>query len=472
MIAHKKKVLFITTGIITLAIILALLFEIRAFKPQIEAAVSNAVGMDVRIRGRLNVALVPGLGISMKDVSVRNKGVDVITIQKMTIGFELIPLMRREVLIKRVELVKPVFSIVRYRNGMFNLEKRSAAPSGKSLTLTTSTISQGHLIFTDEISGGKIEVEGFDSTMRNLSYSGTDKAEPLKNISFTGDIRCRTLKINNFTLTDVVMRTAGENGVFDINPVRMEIFGGNGNGSVHLDMTGAAPRYRVIYALSRFRIEELIQKFSPKKILAKSIEGLTDFSADVTSTGKSLGEVKRSLAGNVSLKGENLMLYSIDIDALVPKLERSQNFNLVDLGSFFLAGPFGPVIIKSYNFGNLYEEAQGGKGSIKKLVSIWKVKKGIAVATDVALASNKQRIAMNGGLNLINERFVNVTVAVLDKRGCAVYSEKVQGPFSKPRIDKVAITGSVSNALEGAWKFIQGEKCAVFYSGSVAQPEE
>jgi len=45
----------------------------------------------------------------------------------------------------------------------------------------------------------------------------------------------------------------------------------------------------------------------------------------------------------------------------------------------------------------------------------------------------------------------------------------------KPQIEKLSIfksiAGSVLNPLEDAWKFIQGEKCTVFYSGSVAQPE-
>jgi len=44
MARHTKKVLFITTGVITLAVvagILALLLKIKAFKPQIEAAASS-----------------------------------------------------------------------------------------------------------------------------------------------------------------------------------------------------------------------------------------------------------------------------------------------------------------------------------------------------------------------------------------------------------------------------------------------
>jgi len=55
------------------------------------------------------------------------------------------------------------------------------------------------------------------------------------------------------------MITAGGNGILDINPVRMDIFGGTGKGSIHADVTGASPHFRVIYTLSRFRIEELIQ---------------------------------------------------------------------------------------------------------------------------------------------------------------------------------------------------------------------
>jgi hypothetical protein len=478
MTLKRKKVFFITTGVLTLlvfAIILALLLNIQTFKPQIEAAASNALGMDVRIKGRLGIDLFPGFGISLNDINVRNGGADVVTVEKMRIGLKLIPLTRHEVRLSRVGLVKPVFSVVRYKNGMFNFEKPERTLMERLLTVNNISISEGRLVYTDERSGERVKVDNFDGTIRNLSYSGTDGAGPFRNISFAGDIRCKTLMINNLTLTNLVMRTAGGHGILDINPVSMNIFGGTGKGSIHVDVTEASPHYRVITTLNRFRIDELIQATSPGNIHEKSMAGTVNFSADLTATGKSADEVKRSLNGDLSLNGEDLKLYSIDIDSLIPKYERSQNFNLVDVGAYFLAGPFGPILTKSYNFGSLYEESQGGKGSIKKLVSIWQVKNGIAGAIDVAFASKKYRIAMKGGLNFVNDRFDDVTVAVLDKRGCAVYSQKVHGPFSKAKIEKVSIlksiTGSVSNALKDAWKFIGGE-CTVFYSGSVAQPEE
>jgi len=456
MILHKKKALFITTGVITLvviAIILALLLSIQAFKPQIETAASTAMGMDVRIKGRMGIAFFPGFGISLKDVNVRNKGLDVVTIEKMRIGLKLLPLARFEIKIIQVELVRPLFSIVRSKNGMFNFEKPGRTSWEKLLATKKISIAQGSLVYTDETSSEKIEVDDLDLSIRNLFFSGTDSLEAFKGISFTGDIRCKTLKIYNFTAMNLVMSATGEKGILDINPVSMNIFGGTGTGNIHVDLTGPSPHYTVIYSLNRVGIGDLLELYSLKKIPPKTIEGPINFSADLTATGKSADEVKRSLNGNLSLNGENLMLYSIDIDALIMKYERSQNFNLVDVAAFLLAGPIGPVLTKSYNFARLYEESQGGKGTVRKLVSVWKVKNGIAEAREVALASKKQRIAMTGGLNFINERFVDVTVAVLDKQGCAVYSEKVHGPFRKPQIEKESvfksIAGSVLNPLGG-----------------------
>ena len=253
---HKKKVLFITTGVITLVVfagILALLLNIKAFKPQIEAAASTALKMDVRIKGRMGIALFPDFGLSLKDVNVRNRGLDVVTIEEMRIGLKFIPLTRFEIKIIQVGLVKPVFSIVRFKNGMFNLEIPERALWEKLLAVKKISVSQGSLVYTDETSGEKIEVGDLDLDIRGLFSGGTDSSDPFKNISFTGDTRCKILKIYNFTLMNLVMRAAGEKGVLDLNPVSMNIFGGTGNGSIHVDVTGPSPHYRVIYASNRFR---------------------------------------------------------------------------------------------------------------------------------------------------------------------------------------------------------------------------
>lgn len=165
MTLKRKKVFFVTAGVITLvvfAVILALLLNIQAFKPQIEAAVSNALGMEVRIKGRLGIDLFPGIGISLKSVSVRKGGADVVTVEKMRIGLRFIPLTRHEVRVSRVGLVKPVFSIVRDKNGMFNFEKPEHTLMERLLTVNKISISEGRLVYADERSGEKVKVDNFD----------------------------------------------------------------------------------------------------------------------------------------------------------------------------------------------------------------------------------------------------------------------------------------------------------------------
>jgi len=474
---QTKNILLITgvTAIVAVAGILVLRFNVDAFKPQIEAAVSTAMGMDVRIKGKMDISLFPNFGLSLKNVRVRKNALDVAAIEKMKIALKLMALARFEIEIIQIGLYKPVISIKRSANELLNFEQPVRATWGRLLAVKRISVFQGSLVYVDGASGEKIEAGDIDLRVKFTMPGGTNSTEPFKKLTLTGDIKCKMLRINDVTLMNLVMKARGEKGIFDIDPFAMNIAGGTGSGSLHADVTGPLPRYRLIGKLDEVRIENLLDFYALHKIPKKTIEGPINFSADLTAMGKSADEVKRSLKGDLSLSGENLMLDNIDIDAFVAKYERSQNFNLVDLAAFLLAGPVGPVLTKSYNFGRLYEASQGGKGVVRKLVSLWKVENGIAEARDVALASKKQRIAMKGGLNFINERFEAVTVAALDKRGCAVYSEKVHGPFRDPQIEKesifASIAGSVMNPLKDGWDFLQGVECTVFYSGSVAQPE-
>ena len=475
---RTKKFLLITgvTAIVAVAGMLALRYNISAFAPQVEAALSTALGMDARIKGKMDISLFPVFGLSLKDVSVRNNGLNVATIEKMKIALKALALASFDIEIIQIGLYKPVISILRSADGLLNIKPPVHPAWGRLLAMKRFSVFQGSLVYDDEVSGQKIIAGDIDLSLKFTMPGGMNSAEPFKKTSLTGDIKCKMLRINDVTLMNLAMHAISEKGIFDINPFGMNIAGGTGSGSLHADLTGPSPQYRFIGNLDEVPIEELLDLYARNKIPPKTIEGPINLSADLTAMGKSADEVRRSLNGDLSLNGENLMLYKMDIDALIMKNEKSQNFNLVDLAAFLLAGPIGPVLTKSYNFARLYEESQGGKGVVRKLVSVWKVENGIAGARDVAFATKHQRIAMTGGLNFITERFEDVTVAVLDKRGCAVYSEEVKGPFRDPQIAKqsifASIAGSVMNPLKEGWEFLQGEQCPVFYAGSVLQPQE
>ena len=92
-----------------------------------------------------------------------------------------------------------------------------------------------------------------------------------------------------------------------------------------------------------------------------------------------------SMDGTFSLRGDNLVIYTMDLDKVLSSYETSQQFNLVDLCTFFIAGPISIIALKAYRYGDVYYQTRGGQGVITQLISHWKIKDGVANATDCAL---------------------------------------------------------------------------------------
>jgi AsmA protein len=101
------------------------------------------------------------------------------------------------------------------------------------------------------------------------------------------------------------------------------------------------------------------------------------------------------------------------------------------------------------------------------------VEHGVAVAQDVALTTTENRVAMKGGLDFVNDSYDDVTVALVDPKGCVRVEQKIHGPFRKPEVDKpnvvTAITGPVRKLINKG-RSLLGAKCSVFYSGAVPPP--
>jgi len=92
-----------------------------------------------------------------------------------------------------------------------------------------------------------------------------------------------------------------------------------------------------------------------------------------------------------------------------------------------------------------------------------------------ALSTEKNRIALKGRVDFVKERFDNVTVAVLDEKGCARFSQEMHGSFQHPRMEKVSILESIMRPILNLYQqmneVFDGGRCEVFYAGSVKQPK-
>jgi uncharacterized protein involved in outer membrane biogenesis len=480
MTPKRKRILLVSGSVAVLLVVvvsaLVLFVNISVYKPRIEAAASDAIGMDFRIGGTMRIVLFPRVGVSLENVLIKKGALDFFSAQRVRIGLKLLPLIKREARISEFTIIKPKITIERDKNGRFNFERSIQEPDREErfpaalLTMGSFVISKGELLFLDRISNVRTGLNGIDLKITDLLFSPERSHSLLRNISFSGNFRCKILKTKDVEVKNIRFDMKGKDGIFDIDPIAMNFFGGGEKGAIKADLTGGSALVKIQFAAANFDFEKFVEAFSKKKIM----KGQMDFSLNIVTEGKSLEEMKKRMNGEASLKGENLLLYGKDLDSLLSKIEESQNFSLVDVGAFFLAGPLGTVLTKGYDFAGVYKETKGGQGIIEKLVSDWKIRNGSAEAEDVALSTKRNRIAMKGRLDFVNSRFDDVTVAALDKNGCAKFSQKMQGPFRNPQIEKIStlksIVGPAVKLFEKAQKFIGLGKCEVFYKGSIKHP--
>jgi len=474
-----KILSFAIGGIVGLValVALALIFFVDAnsYKPQLQTAASEALGLDVQIGGRLRFGFSPGLHVSLDEIHLRNRSADIVSATRARIGIDLIPLLQKQIRIGKIRLNQPILSIERNRDGIFNFEQsEKTEKSDKKITafsLANVFLSDATLRYTDEQSGTKFEGGNCDLTVRHLRVAGGSSADLMKQISLAAELSCKSIQIQDVTVSDLSITVNGKQGVYHVNPISMKIFGATGLGNMQADFSGVLPTCRLQFSLPQFRVEEFFKILTPQKIA----DGPMDFSIDFSTTGKTIRELKQAADGTFSLQGEYLVFHGGDLDKKLASFESSQNFSLVDAGAFFFVGPLGVAASKGYDFAGIFQGSDGSS-EIRRIVSDWKVDHGIARTKDVAMATKQYRIALAGELDFVNEQFNEMNVALLDTKGCATVRQKISGPFQKPVVEKPSmlktLAGPALKLLKKGRDLLPGGKCEVFYNGAVAAPKK
>lgn len=433
---------------------------------EFETVASDATGLDVAVKGKVSIGLFPTPHATLKDVTLKNKESQIVSANEADVGVEFWPLLRKEVHIKRLVLQNVNIDIARDRRGHYNFSTTSKIERPVSaMSLGRVSLVNATLHYTNQETHRELKATDckFDSDDFQLS-EGTSE-DILRHLSVSASVVCAEMRSNLFVGADVHFSIAGENGIFKLKPVTMRIMDGKGSGNVDANFTGASPVYRVHYAVRQLHVDSLFKSIAP----GKAGEGFMDFTTDLALRGWDADEMTRSADGEASLRGEDLDFAIGDLDKTLSRYESSQNFNLVDVGAFFIAGPFGLIVTKGYNFASIFQ-GTGGNTHIRTFVSHWKVADGVAHAQDVAMATKENRLAMKGTLDFVNMKFDDVTVAMLDNRGCARVEQRIRGPFSKPVVERPNVISSMTGPitrLVGETKRLFDAKCTVFYEGSV-----
>lgn len=459
------------------AIGLAYFRDLAAYKPRLEAAASDALGMEVRIGGTMGLALLPPFGVTMDDVTIRHRDVELLHARSMRLGLRLLPLLRREVRIAEFRLVGPSFDIRRRGTGRIDLERYVDRPvrrthealPGALLRVGKVLVSDGVLAYSNAESGRRIAMEDIDVTLRALSLREVGGPDPAGDAAFTGTMDVGRVESGGLAATGLRMGIRGENGIFAFDPVSVTVFGGTATGSLGIDATGEVPAVQARYSVPNLRIEKALEAWSRKAIL----QGEVAVSGDLSVKADGFPDMIGTLNGEVSLKGENLVLSGVDLDRVLADSGDGGNAELAGVAAVLLVGPLGASLDRGDVFAGASAEG-GGRGAVRQLVSDWRITNGVAEARDVALSTPEHRVALHGALDFNDGRFDGLTVALLDAKGCAVVSQEIAGTFRDPAFGRLGSRKPHRRPalppLEEATRTAAAEDCTAFYMGSVTPP--
>ncbi len=450
------------------------LIDAEQFKPRIEQAASRALDAEFEVGGDVRTRLFPGPGLRLEDIRISDGEAPWLEAPAMHLRVKLLPLARGDVRIRSLGLVEPEFHLRRDTDGRLNFLPDRLDPEDipdQTTHLRRIRARDLSLTFTDELSDEEHRIQACSIRGDMPGNGATEIIDgALRLPDFEARIECEGLASGQSEISGLRAHLEHHQGRIRLDRLEGQMFGGGLAGEMDFDLTGPGG-HELKLILEGFELAQFVETFHE----GQALDGTADFSSEVVFSGLTMADMVESLEGTAELGGSEWILHGQDLDEALGRYESSQQFNLVDVGALVVAGPAGLAVTRGYSFASLFQD-HGEQTPVNELVSNWDISGGRAGAGDVAFSTAKNRLAVTGGLDFVGRRFDEMIVAVVDREGCAMVEQKIQGSFQNPEIDEPnfleTIAGPVISLVEQGVEVFRDEDCEIFYDGSVEHPRD
>lgn len=278
-----------------------------------------------------------------------------------------------------------------------------------------------------------------------------------------GEVHINGLELNDYKENPLQFSLAYDKPIADLEITATEDFyEGEGAIKIQVDMSDE-PKVRLDYNITNLDLATFWGRYQEVKF----IDGKADFSINMETYAKHLLD---SLQGSATIEGADWQLYGFDLDEILRDYKRSQNFKLTDVGAYLVIGPFGPLVSKGFDFSRLAAIDTTGVTKINKFKTNWTISNGVIIPEDVAFTSSQNRVAATGAIDLNKGQWNNFKVAVIDKKGCSLLEQEINGALSNPEFGEINVIGTLLGSVINVLKIASFSKCEPFYRGSVSHP--
>ncbi|MBZ2188952.1 AsmA family protein [Alcanivorax sp. JB21] len=457
-------------AVLLLATALTLFWPTVHLRSSLADLASDRLGVPVTIDGDAQVRLWPRPALRINDVSLDDG-----SLAAGRISLRWLPLLRGQFVPASVYLDTPVLNLVRDENGVLNIDPRDDdATPAQTAAVFDLHIRQGTLHWHDQARDQRASVTALYLSLPALRWRrARDGDHPLSRLNLSAEARAETLHYNTLALADISLGLSVRDGALRSSDWQMSFLDSAGTAEADMDFSSSPASWALALQFDALQAAALPEAWLP----GDGATGSAALTLSLTSQGNETDAILRHLDGAIRLSGRDMVLHGMDLDQELARFQRTQRFSLVDAGAFIFAGPIGLAATKGSEFARLLDRADGDT-RITHLLSDWTVEDGVAHARDVAMATERNRIALRADLDLSARSIQDAAVAVINQDGCAVIQQRIRGSFDAPDIDEPAIVDALLGAPLALLQrgldalSIKREDCDSFYNGEVSPPAD
>lgn len=332
--------------------------------------------------------------------------------------------------------------------------------SKESLVITDVDLAATNLSL---VKNGQLISEWYDSKLQNA----------FKNI----ELKVAKAQQDEDVFSNIDIKATQQNRKITVNPLTVKVNDTNLNADWVIDIS--QPGY-----LSNFNFDfenlELSQLVRPDNEESVALQGKLNGLAELSFTGLTTEAILDSLNGQVMIANtEPVQLINLNVNKVLERFLESQEFGLLDIGGFVLAGPAGLLLSQGVSMQGVLSNLGANKGNTMfgQINIDMVVENGVLKTRDVAASTQYYRFAFDGNVDLSIMAFNDFEFMILNEEGCKEYSQTLNGSLSSPEIETFrtafdAVTGSVVGLLKSGVGLLTGGYCESVYDGKVTHPEE
>lgn len=196
---------------------------------------------------------------------------------------------------------------------------------------------------------------------------------PLRRLILDGQLKINTLIANKAKIQDVILKIHAKNGIFNLDPLKLNMYQGNVSGNATLNVTKDMPESNISLIVSKVESGPLLRDVLEKDIL----EGVMQADVTLAMAGTDPAVFKKTLNGKGELLFNDGAIKGIDLAGMVRNVQAA--------------------------FGLAEKSDQKPKTDFAELKAPFTIVNGVLNTPETSLKSPLLRVIANGTADLVKE---------------------------------------------------------------------